>query len=131
MPGVQTSTNLSRDSLMKLKYFALLLLMVSAVAAVWAEPPLDSPSAELPDTRETHVGPWNLADLQNIVKTRLAAADPEARADADGDPTAADDDGDAAAGRLPDAFGFVAELLHAAAMSMRVASGTNSSLFMT
>lgn len=64
----------------------------------------------------------------------LAAADPEARADADGDPTAdaaaeAELAGDAAA-RLPDAFGFVAELLHAAAMSMRVASGTNSNLFM-
>jgi len=52
---------------MKLSYIAMLLLIVSAVAAARAEPPLDSPSDELPDTGETQVGPWNLADLQNIV----------------------------------------------------------------
>src|SRR5690606_20823224 len=63
---VQAQSHLPGKPLMKLSYIALLLLIVSAVAAVRAEP-LDSPSAELPDTRETHVGPWNLADLRNTI----------------------------------------------------------------
>lgn len=52
---------------MKLRCIAMLLLMVSAVAEVGAESPVNSPSDEPEESGETQVGPWNVTALQTIV----------------------------------------------------------------